>query len=107
TDIIFALDSVPAAFAISEDTFILYSSNVFAVLGLRALYIVLAHALTGLRYLKFGLSAVLAFAGIKLLIAPWVTFPPLASVAIIAGCIAVAVIASLRVKSAPDRIHSS
>jgi len=96
TDIVFALDSVPAAFAVSDDTFIVYSSNVFAVLGLRALYIVLASALNGLHYLRFGLAAVLAFAGVKLLIVSWVKVPPLVSVGVIAVTIGIAVIASLR-----------
>jgi tellurite resistance protein TerC len=95
TDVVFAIDSIPAAFAVSDDTFIIYSSNVFAVLGLRALYVVLANALNGLRYLRFGLSAVLAFAGIKMLIATWIKFPPLVSVAVIASCIAIAIAASI------------
>jgi tellurite resistance protein TerC len=94
-DVMFAVDSVPAAFAISDDTFIVYSSNVLAVLGLRALYIVLASALQGLRYLHFGLAAIVGFAGIKMLVASWVKIPPLASVAMIAGMMAIAVIASL------------
>jgi predicted tellurium resistance membrane protein TerC len=95
TDVVFAIDSIPAAFAITEDTFLVYTSNVFAVLGLRALYIVLAGALTDLRYLHVGLAAVLAFAGGKMLAAPWLHVPPLASVAIVALCIGVAVIASV------------
>jgi tellurite resistance protein TerC len=95
TDIVFAIDSIPAAFAVSNDTFIIYSSNVFAVLGLRALYIVLSSALIGLRYLHFGLSAVLAFAGIKMLIASWVKIPPLASVLVIATCITIAIATSI------------
>ena len=99
-----AIDSVPAAFAVSEDRFILYSSNVFAVLGLRALYIVLASAILGLRYLKFGLSAVLAFAGAKMLLANWFKVPPLVSVSVIAACIAIAIIASLRSSSAPTAV---
>ena len=99
TDVVFAVDSVPAAFAVSKDTFILYSSNVFAVLGLRALYIVLASALHGLRYLRFGLSAVLAFAGIKMLVASWIKLPPLVIVCVIASCIGIAIIASLRTAS--------
>lgn len=98
-DIMFAIDSVPAAFAVSEDRFILYSSNVFAVLGLRALYIVLASAILGLRYLHFGLAAVLAFAGIKMLVAYWFKVPPLVSVGVIAACIAIAIVASLRSNS--------
>jgi tellurite resistance protein TerC len=95
TDVVFAIDSIPAAFAVSEDVFILYSSNVFAVLGLRALYIVLANALHGLQYLRFGLAAVLAFAGGKMLIASWVKFPPLVSVLVIATCIGIAIVASV------------
>jgi tellurite resistance protein TerC len=94
-DIVFALDSIPAAFAVTDDLFILYSSNIFAVLGLRALYIVLAGALEGLRHLRFGLAAVLAFAGIKMLISSWIKVPPSISVAVIATCITIAVISSL------------
>ncbi len=95
TDVVFAIDSVPAAFAVSQDTFILYSSNVFAVLGLRALYIVLANALHGLKYLRFGLAAVLGFAGAKMLLVSWVKLSPLASVGVIATCIGVAIVASV------------
>ena len=95
-DIVFALDSIPAAFAVSDEPFILYSSNVFAVLGLRALFVVLAGALEGLRYLKYGLVAVLGFAGAKMLVAPWLHVPPLVSVGVIAACIGIAVIASVR-----------
>jgi tellurite resistance protein TerC len=95
TDVFFAIDSIPAAFAVTEDTFILYSSNVFAVLGLRALYVVLANALHGLHYLKYGLSAVLAFAGTKMLVASYVKVPPLISVMVIATCITIAIVASV------------
>ncbi|HEY0255022.1 MAG TPA: TerC/Alx family metal homeostasis membrane protein [Kofleriaceae bacterium] len=109
SDILFAIDSIPAAFAITEDRFILYSSNVFAILGMRALYVVLEHALEHLRYLKYGLVIVLGFAGAKLLLAPWVHIPALASVAIIAGVIGTVVVASSiggrdrsRSRSAPE-----
>jgi TerC family integral membrane protein len=95
TDVVFALDSIPAAFAVTDEPFLVYSSNVFAVLGLRALYVVLAGALADLRYLRYGLAAVLAFAGAKMLAASWMHITPLASVAIIAGCIGVAVVASV------------
>jgi tellurite resistance protein TerC len=103
TDIVFAIDSIPAAFAVSEDTFILYSSNVFAVLGLRALYVVLANALHGLEYLRFGLSAVLAFAGTKMLVASYVKVPPLVSVLVIAMCIGAAIVASVVARKASPR----
>jgi tellurite resistance protein TerC len=98
TDIVFAIDSVPAAFAVTEEPFIIYSSNLLAILGLRALYIVLAGVLAELRYLRFGLAAVLAFAGFKLLLSKWIHVPPLVSVGVIASCIAIAVIASLRAR---------
>lgn len=96
TDIVFAIDSVPAAFAVTNEPFIIYSSNLLAILGLRALYVVLAGALADLRYLRYGLAAVLGFAGAKLLLVNWIKIPPLASVAVIAVCIAVAVLASIR-----------
>jgi TerC family integral membrane protein len=95
TDVVFAIDSIPAALAITDEPFLVYSSNVFAVLGLRALYIVLANAIGDLRYLRFGLSAVLAFAGAKMIAAPWITVPPLLSIAVIAVCIGVSIVASV------------
>lgn len=104
TDILFAIDSVPAAFSVSNDPFIVYSSNVFAILGLRALYIALAHAIAELRYLHYGLAGVLGFAGLKLIIDTWVHIPPLVSVAVIVSIIAIAVWASLRERR--QRQHS-
>ncbi|HEX3764960.1 MAG TPA: TerC/Alx family metal homeostasis membrane protein [Kofleriaceae bacterium] len=95
TDVLFALDSIPAAFAVSDEPFVIYSSNVFAVLGLRALYVVLLGALTELRYLKYGLSAVIAFAGAKMLTAPWIKISPIASVGVIAAVIGAAAGASV------------
>ncbi|TMQ12705.1 MAG: TerC/Alx family metal homeostasis membrane protein [Deltaproteobacteria bacterium] len=95
TDVVFALDSIPAAFAVSEEPFVIYSSNVFAVLGLRALYVVLFGALAQLRYLKYGLSAVLAFAGARMLAAPWIAIGPLVSVGAIAVMIGAAMLASV------------
>ncbi|HEV7555987.1 MAG TPA: TerC/Alx family metal homeostasis membrane protein [Kofleriaceae bacterium] len=94
-DVVFAIDSIPAAFAITEEPFIVYSSNVFAVLGLRALYIVVARALTELRYLRFGLAMVLAFAGAKMLAAPWISISPMASIAAIGAIVGTAIIASV------------
>jgi tellurite resistance protein TerC len=99
TDVVFAIDSVPAAFAVSEEPFIIYSSNLLAILGLRALYIVLAGVLAELKYLRFGLAAVLAFAGGKLLLSKWIHVPPIVSVGVIAGCIGIAVAASLWARS--------
>ena len=70
TDLIFALDSIPAVFAVTTKPFIVFTSNVFAILGLRSLYFVLANAITYFRYLKYGLPLVLAFTGVKMLLAP-------------------------------------
>jgi len=70
TDLVFALDSIPAIFAITQKEFIVFTSNVFAILGLRSLYFVLAGAIDYFRYLKVGLSVVLVFIGVKMLIAP-------------------------------------
>lgn len=95
TDVVFAIDSIPAAFAVSDEPFVIYSSNVFAVLGLRALYVVLVGAIAELRYLKYGLSAVIGFAGAKMLAAPWIAISPLVSVAVIGLVIGAAVAASL------------
>jgi tellurite resistance protein TerC len=95
----FAMDSVPAALSVSRREFIVYSSNVFAILGLRSLYIVLAKTLVELAYLHYGLAAVLAFAGLKMLFASWVEIPPLMSVGIIVGIVGVAVWASLRAQT--------
>ncbi|MBU8895882.1 hypothetical protein DRW03_09650 [Corallococcus sp. H22C18031201] len=96
TDILFAVDSVPAAFSVTHDTFLLYSSNAFAILGLRALYLVIAEAVGSLEYLHYGLAGVLGFAGLKMLLASWVEISPLLSVALIVVLLGAAVGASLR-----------
>jgi tellurite resistance protein TerC len=95
TDVAFAVDSVPAAFAISSDPFIIYSATVFALVGMRALYAVIATSIASLPYLHYGLAVILAFAGIKILTARWLHVPPFASAAVVLGVVAVAVIASL------------
>jgi len=96
TDILFAIDSVPAVFAVSRDPFVVYSSNIFAILGLRALYTALEHNLRDFPYLHYGLAGVLAFAGIKLVFEEWLHIPPLMSVALIISIIAASIIASVR-----------
>ena len=68
TDIVFAIDSIPAIFAVTREPFLVYTSNVFAILGLRSLYIVLGGAVSRLRYLRFGLAFILAFVAVKLLL---------------------------------------
>ena len=95
SDIVFAVDSIPAVFAVTSDPFIVYSSNVFAILGLRAMYFVLAGAIERFRYLKFGLAGVLAFVGTKMLIAGIYKIPITASLAVIVAILAASVAASL------------
>jgi len=95
TDVMFAIDSVPAAFSVTRDVFIVYSSNIFAILGLRALYIVLARLIAELDYLHYGLAAVLAFAAGKMIAHEWVKISPLLSVGIIVVLIGAAVAASI------------
>lgn len=95
TDVVFAVDSIPAVFGVTRDPFIVYTSNIFAILGLRALYFVLMGALTSLRYLKQGLALVLLFVGVKMLVSAW-WHPSIGlSLGIIGGILAVATIASI------------
>jgi tellurite resistance protein TerC len=102
SDVMFAIDSVPAVFAISEDPFIVYSSNVFAILGLRALYLVLADLLRDLRYLHFGLAAILALAGAKMIAAKHIDVPHYVSLGAIVAILAVSIVASVLAKPVPD-----
>jgi tellurite resistance protein TerC len=96
TDLVFAIDSIPAIFAITKDPFIIFTSNIFAILGLRSLYFVLSSALVKLRYLKTGLAIVLGFIGTKMLLEEVFKVPVLASLAIIASILTITVVASLR-----------
>jgi len=98
TDVTFAVDSIPAVFGITRDAFVVYTSNVFAILGLRTLYFLLAGVLDRLTYIKFGLAAVLAFVGAKMLVEPWLHISVLWSLGIVMGMLAVATIASLLAK---------
>ncbi|MFY9527575.1 MAG: TerC family protein [Candidatus Acidiferrales bacterium] len=100
TDILFAVDSVPAVLAITQDPFIVYSSNVFAILGLRALYFALADLLPRIHYLHQGLAAILAFVGLKMLLADAYPISAVFSLAVITGILAVTIlVSSLRAKS--------
>jgi tellurite resistance protein TerC len=104
-DVIFAVDSVPAIFAITTDPFIVYTSNIFAILGLRALYFALAAMMNRFAYLKYALSIVLIFIGSKIFIADMfglMKFPPLVSLSVTVGIIAAGVIYSLY-KTAKDK----
>lgn len=95
SDLVFAVDSVPAAFSVASDPFIVYSSNAFAILGLRSLYIVLAEVLESMRYLHFGLAGVLGFAGLKMMLLDVVHVPPLLSVGIIFAIMTASILPSL------------
>jgi tellurite resistance protein TerC len=100
TDLVFALDSIPAVFAVTDDSFLVFSSNICALLGLRALYFVVRGALAKLRYLKPGLAAILIFVGLKMLLFKWVILPTGTSLLIIAGILCIALIVSW-LKAAP------
>jgi tellurite resistance protein TerC len=95
TDITMAVDSIPAIFGITRDPFIVYTSNVFAILGLRAMYFLLAGVLGRLRYLTAGLSFVLAFIGAKMIVEPWMHITVEISLGIVAGILLLALVASL------------
>jgi tellurite resistance protein TerC len=103
-DIVFALDSIPAVLSITRHPFIAYSSNILAVMSLRSLFFLLARMLRKLRFLHFGLAAILGFAALKMLLAQWVEVGPVASLAVIVGLLAVTVAVSLMApKPASDR----
>ena len=95
TDILFAVDSIPAIFAITNDPFIVYTSNIFAILGLRSLYFLLAGIMGRFVYLKVGLSFVLSFIGVKMLIADLYKIPTLIALGVVAAILAISIIASL------------
>jgi len=95
TDVMFAVDSVPAILAITRDPFIVYTSNIFAILGLRALFFLLAGVIGLFRYLKVGLCVVLSFVGIKMLISDFYKIPIVVSLCIVAGILTGSVLTSL------------
>jgi tellurite resistance protein TerC len=113
TDLIFALDSIPAIFGVTRDRFIIFTSNVFAILGLRSLYFVLAGAITYFRYLKYGLSLVLVFIGVKMLLDPhdqpprWfqAEIPTSISLLLVAGIILLSIALSVAVAHREKKIE--
>ena len=105
TDLVFAFDSIPAIFAITKDPFLVYTSNVCAILGLRSLYFLLAGVVTKFRFLSLGLSALLVWVGTKMLISDLYHVPIPASLAVIVGVLATAVAASLLLPAAEEE-HS-
>ncbi|CAD7801170.1 Inner membrane protein alx [Chryseobacterium aquaeductus] len=95
TDVLFAVDSIPAIFAISNDPFILYTSNIFAILGLRSLYFLLANFIHMFSKLPYGLAIILAFIGVKMLIAPWYHISSPISLGIVGGVLVISVLLSI------------
>lgn len=95
TDVLFAVDSIPAIFAISNDPFILYTSNIFAILGLRSLYFLLANFIHMFSKLPYGLAIILAFIGVKMLIAPWYHISSPVSLGIVGGVLVISVLLSI------------
>jgi tellurite resistance protein TerC len=96
SDVVFAVDSIPAILAVSRDTFIVFSSNAFAILGLRALYFLLADLRDKFDYLQPGLAVILGFVGIKMIISEWYHIPTWASLSFIALVLTVAIVASIK-----------
>jgi tellurite resistance protein TerC len=95
TDLVFAIDSIPAIFAVTTDPFLVYTSNIFAILGLRAMFFLLAGAVDRFHYLKVGLAFILMFVGAKMVLADLYQLPIVVSLGVIAGILATAVAASL------------
>lgn len=95
TDVLFAVDSIPAIFAISNDPFILYTSNIFAILGLRSLYFLLANFIHMFSKLPYGLAIILSFIGVKMLIAPWIHISSPVSLGIVGGVLVISVLLSI------------
>jgi tellurite resistance protein TerC len=104
TDVVFALDSIPAVLSITRHPFLAYTSNIMAVMGLRSLYFLLAHLLAKLRYLHYGLAAVLAFAALKMLSAHWLEVGPVLSLAVIVIILGFTITLSLLRKEKPAAV---
>ncbi|MEO5744437.1 MAG: TerC/Alx family metal homeostasis membrane protein, partial [Terracoccus sp.] len=102
TDIIFAVDSIPAIFAVTREPFLVFTSNAFAILGLRAMYFLLADLIDRFVYLKAGLAVILVFVGVKMLLLDLWKVPIWLSLSVIATTLTVAVVASLRATRTPD-----
>ena len=103
TDVVFALDSLPAVLAITKDGFIALTSNIFAILGLRSLYFALSGIMQLFRYLKIGLAVILCFIGVKMLIEHWVEISTAVSLGVIASVLTMSVLLSLLIKEEPKQ----
>jgi len=103
SDLIFAVDSIPAVLAVTRDPFIVYSSNVFAIMGLRSLYYLLAHVMEMFAYLKLGVSFILAFVGAKMLLADVIEIPLIFSLGMIIGTLTISILVSVLLAKKPHR----
>jgi tellurite resistance protein TerC len=101
-DVVFALDSVPAILAITSDPFLVFSSNIFAILGLRSMYFFLSHMLERFSYLEYSLIAILSFVGLKMLLHDFIDFPEWISLTFIALSLSIGVIVSLKLNKEED-----
>jgi len=106
SDLVFAIDSIPAIFAITTDPFIVFTSNIFAIMGLRALYFLLADMAERFHLLKYGLATVLVFIGAKMTLMPWLHLPVEWSLAVVGGIILTSVLLSLIMTRKEDRMRS-
>ena len=95
TDVVFAVDSVPAVLAVSREQFIVFASNAFAILGLRALYFLLADLHNRFTYLQLGLAVILVYVGVKMIISEWYHIPTAISLAVIAVVLTISIVASM------------
>lgn len=95
TDLLFAVDSIPAIFAVSDDLFVLYTSNIFAILGLRSLYFLLANFVQMFSMLRYGLAIILSFIGFKMLASPFLHISPTFSLSIVGGVLLFSTVGSL------------
>jgi tellurite resistance protein TerC len=105
TDVVFAIDSIPAVLAITQDSFIAITSNLFAILGLRSLFFALSGILNLFRYLKFGISFILLFIGVKMLISGWVHISVQTSLLVIMGTLIISILASVIIKEEEEKDH--
>jgi tellurite resistance protein TerC len=95
SDVVFAIDSIPAIFGVTTDPFVVFTSNAFAILGLRSLYFLLADAASRFRYLPLGLALVLLFIGLKLLLSSWIHLPAIVGLLVVLGVIGAAIVGSI------------
>jgi tellurite resistance protein TerC len=98
SDVIFAVDSIPAVLAVSQDTFVVYTSNIMAILGLRALYFAISSIMQYFKYLNYGLAVILAYVGIKMLVAHYIHIPSYVSLIIVFSILIVTMVLSVMIK---------